>query len=302
LDCLTLVEPSLLANQLVAGMAIGGVYALVGLGLVLIYKTAHVVNFAQGDLLLWGAYAAFALYSIGLPFPIALLATLLLAGLFGLTIQRVLLRRMIGQPVIALIIVTLGLSSVLRGLAYLAAGTEVRRFPDDLVPAVPLTLGALVVAPVHLWSLAIATTVVVGLVLFFRYSRQGIALRATADDQQAAMSMGIRTSSIFALSWGLSAAVAAIGGVLLANLTGVNFTLADFGVLVFPVVILGGLDSMAGAIVGGLLIGMLQTVAAGYLDPCVGGGMKTAFPFLVLLAILLVRPYGLFGRMQIERV
>jgi branched-chain amino acid transport system permease protein len=283
-------------------VAIGGVYALVGLGLVLIYKTSHVVNFAQGDLLLWGAYGAFALFSTGLPFPFAFLATLLLAGLFGVTLQRTLLSRMIGQPVIAVIIVTLGVSSVLRGLAYLTAGTEVRRFPEDIIPVLPISVGALVLAPVHVWSLTVAAIVVVGLVLFFRYSRHGIALRAAADDQQAAMSMGIRVSSMFALSWALSAAVAAIGGILLANLSGVNFTLAEFGLLVFPVVILGGLDSIAGAIVGGLLMGVLQNVAAGFVDPCVGGGMKTAFPFLALLVILLVKPYGLFGRVQIERV
>jgi branched-chain amino acid transport system permease protein len=291
-----------LATRLVAGVAIGGVYALVGLGLVLIYKTSHVVNFAQGDLLLWGAYGAFALFSIGLPFPIAFCATLLLAGLFGVTLQRALLSRMIGQPVIAVIIVTLGVSSVLRGLAYLTAGTQVRRFPDDVIPVLPISVGALVLAPVHVWSLTIAGLVVIGLVLYFRYSRHGIALRAAADDQQAAMSMGIRVSSVLALSWALSAAVAAIGGILLANLSGVNFTLAEFGLLVFPVVILGGLDSIAGAIVGGLLMGVLQNAAAGFLDPCVGGGMKTAFPFLALLAILLVKPYGLFGCVQIERV
>jgi branched-chain amino acid transport system permease protein len=302
LDCLTQVDPLSLASQLVAGLAIGGVYALVGLGLVLIYKTSHVVNFAQGDLLLWGAYGAFALFNVGLSFPIAFLATLLLAALFGVTIQRVLLSRMIGQPVIAVIIVTLGVSSVLRGLAYLTAGTEVRRFPDDVIPVVPVSVGAMVLAPVHVWSLVIAAMVVAGLVVFFRYSRHGVALRAAADDQQAAMSMGIRVSSVFALSWALSAAIAAVGGILLANLSGVNFTLAEFGLLVFPVVILGGLDSIAGAIVGGLLMGVLQNLAAGFLDPCVGGGMKSAFPFLALLAILLVKPYGLFGRVQVERV
>jgi branched-chain amino acid transport system permease protein len=302
LDCFTQVDPLTLASQLMAGVAIGGVYALVGLGLVLIYKTSHVVNFAQGDVLMWGAYGAFALCSIGLPFPIAFVAALLLAGLFGVMIQRVLLTRMIGQPVIAAIIVTLGLSSVLRGLAYLAAGTEVRRFPDDVIPVLPLSVGALVVAPVHLWSLVVAATAVTGLVVFFRFSRQGIALRAAADDQQAARSMGIRISSVFALSWALSAGVAATGGILLANLSGVNFTLAEFGLLVFPVVILGGLDSIAGAIVGGLLIGVLQNIAAGFVDPCVGGGTKTVLPFVALLAILLLKPYGLFGRVQIERV
>jgi branched-chain amino acid transport system permease protein len=297
MNCLVLIEPATLLGQIVAGVATGSVYALIGLGLVLIYKTSHVLNFAQGDLLMWGAYIAFALVSIGLPFGVAFVATLVLAGAFGVGIERVLLRRMLGRPVIAMVIVTLGVSRVLRGLAYLLAGTEVRRFADDILPQMPLG-----VAPAHVWSLAIAAAAVLALTLFFRFSRQGIALRAAANDQQAAMSMGIRISSVFALSWGLSAGMAAIAGVLLANLTGVNFTMADLGLLAFPVVILGGLDSIAGAIVGGLVLGLLQNVAAGYLDPCVGGGLKTAFPFLALVAILMIKPHGLFGRAQIERV
>jgi branched-chain amino acid transport system permease protein len=191
---------------------------------------------------------------------------------------------------------------MLRGLVFLLAGTEVRRFPDDALPSIPLAAGPLVMPPVYAWSLLIAATTVVCLSMFFRFTRYGIALRATADDQQAAMSMGIRVSRALALSWGLSAAVAATAGILLANLTGVNFTLSDFGLLVFPVVILGGLDSIPGAIVGGLLIGVLQNVASGYLDPCVGGGLKTVFPFFALVAILMYKPHGLFGRVQIDRV
>jgi branched-chain amino acid transport system permease protein len=302
MDCLAQLDPALLTGQLVAGVATGSVYALVALGLVLIYKTSHVVNFAQGDLLLLGAYAGLALASLGLPFPVVLTVTLILAGASGVLTERLLLRRLVGQPTIAVIIVTLGLSSMLRGLVFLVAGTEVRRFPEDSLPSIPLSMGPLVLPSVYVWSLLVVLAAVICLMLFFRFSRHGIALRATADDQQAAMSMGIRISSAFALSWGLSVAVAATAGILLANLTGVNFTLADLGLLVFPVVILGGLDSIPGAIVGGVLIGLLQNVASGYLDPCAGGGLKTVFPFVVLVAILLAKPHGLFGRVQIERV
>jgi branched-chain amino acid transport system permease protein len=302
MDCLAQLDPVLLTGQVVAGVATGSVYALVALGLVLIYKTSHVVNFAQGDLLLLGAYAGWALASLGLPFPVVLTVTLILAGASGVLTERLLLRRLVGQPTIAVIIVTLGLSSMLRGLVFLVAGTEVRRFPEDSLPSIPLSMGPLVLPSVYVWSLLVVLAAVICLMLFFRFSRHGIALRATADDQQAAMSMGIRISSAFALSWGLSVAVAATAGILLANLTGVNFTLADLGLLVFPVVILGGLDSIPGAIVGGVLIGLLQNVASGYLDPCAGGGLKTVFPFVVLVAILLAKPHGLFGRVQIERV
>jgi branched-chain amino acid transport system permease protein len=301
-DCFTLRDPLFLASQLITGMASGGIYALVAIGLVLIYKSSDVVNFAQGDLLLVGAYVGWALTTAGLPFPIAFCLTLIVAAGIGLLIERLVLRRMIGEPIIAVIIVTLGLSSVLRGLVFFLASTEVRRFPEGIFSIVPLQAGPILVAPIYAWALLIAAAAVVVLTVFFRFSRHGIALRAAADDQQAAMSMGIRISWAFALSWGLSAAVAAAGGILLGNLTGVNFTLADFGLLVFPVVILGGLDSIPGAIVGGLVIGVLQNVASGYLDPCVGGGLKQVFPFFVLVAILLLKPYGLFGRVRIERV
>jgi branched-chain amino acid transport system permease protein len=302
MDCFALRDPLFLASQLITGVASGGIYALVAIGLVLIYKSSEVINFAQGDLLLVGAYVGWALATAGVPFPIAFCLTLIVAAGSGLLIERLVLRRMIGSPIIAVIIVTLGLSSMLRGLVFFLAGTEVRRFPEGIFSIVPLEVGPFMVAPIYAWALVIAAAAVVVLTMFFRFSRQGVALRAAADDQQAAMSMGIRISWAFALSWGLSAAVAAAGGILLGNLTGVNFTLADFGLLVFPVVILGGLDSIPGAIVGGLAIGVLQNVASGYLDPCVGGGLKNVFPFFVLVAILLLKPYGLFGRVRIERV
>jgi branched-chain amino acid transport system permease protein len=302
MDCFLLREPLFFANQVITGLATGGVYALVALGLVLIYKASDVINFAQGDLLMVGAYVGWALTTAGLPFPVAFVATLGIAGLIGLLVERLVLRRMIGEPIIAVIIVTLGLSSMLRGLVFFVASTEVRRFPEDIFPIAPVHIGPLLMPQIYAWALAIAALAVVILTVFFRFSRHGIALRAAADDQQAAMSMGIRISWTFALSWGLSAAVAAAGGILLGNLTGVNFTLADFGLQVFPVVILGGLDSILGAIVGGLIIGVLQNVASGYLDPCVGGGLKNVAPFIILVLVLMVKPYGLFGRTQIERV
>jgi branched-chain amino acid transport system permease protein len=302
MDCLSLRDALFLGSQAIAGLATGGVYALIALGLVLIYKSSDVINFAQGDLLLVGAYVGWALTAAGVPLPVAFVLTLILASAGGLLVERVVLRRMVGEPIIAVIIVTLGLSSMLRGLVSLLAGSELRRFPDDGFSAAPLAVADLRIPATYAWALAIVAVAVIGLSAFFRFSRQGIALRAAADDQQAAMSMGIRISWTFALSWGLSAAVAAAGGILLGTLTGVNYTLADVGLLVFPVVILGGLDSIPGAIVGGLTIGVLQNITSGYLDPCVGGGLKTVFPFFVLIGILLLKPYGLFGRIRIERV
>jgi len=302
MDCLSIRDSVFFSSQVITGLATGGIYALVALGFVLIYKSTDVINFAQGDLLMVGAYVGWALSTAGLPFPVAFVLTLIVAAFLGLLIERIVLRPMIGEPIIAVIIVTLGLSSMLRGMVFFVASTEVRRFPEDIFPITPLQLGPFFVPQIYAWALAIAALAVLVLTGFFRFSRQGIALRAAADDQQAAMSMGIRISWAFALSWALSAAVAAAAGILLGNLTGVNFTLADIGLQVFPVVILGGLDSIPGAIVGGLVIGVLQNLASGYLDPCVGGGLKNVFPFFVLVAILMLKPYGLFGRERIERV
>ena len=301
MDCFQLRDPLFFANQIVSGLAAGGIFALVALGFVLIYKASDVINFAQGDLLMVGAYVGWALATSGLPFPAVFALTLVVSGLIGLLIERAILRPMIGEPIIAVIIVTLGLSSMLRGLTFGTMSTEVKRFPEVFSLA-PISLGPLLVPPIYAWALVIAALLVAALTLFFRFSPQGIAMRAAADDQQAAMSMGIRISWVFGLSWALSAAVAAAGGILLGNLTGVNFTLADIGLQVFPVVILGGLDSIPGAIVGGLTIGVLQNLASGYIDPCVGGGLKNVAPFIILVLILMVKPYGLFGRVNIERV
>ncbi len=213
------------SSQIITGLATGGIYALVALGFVLIYKSTDVINFAQGDLLMVGAYVGWALSTAGLPFPVAFVLTLIVAAFLGLLIERIVLRPMIGEPIIAVIIVTLGLSSMLRGMVFFVASTEVRRFPEDIFPITPLQLGPFFVPQIYAWALAIAALAVLVLTGFFRFSRQGIALRAAADDQQAAMSMGIRISWAFALSWALSAAVAAAAGILLGNLTGVNFTL-----------------------------------------------------------------------------
>jgi branched-chain amino acid transport system permease protein len=301
-ECFQLRDPLFLASQVVSGLASGGIFALVALGFVLIYKASDVINFAQGDLLLVGAYVGWGLYTLGLPFPLVFVFTMALCGLLGLAIERTVLRPMIGEPIIAVIIVTLGLSSMLRGLVFGTMSTEVRRFQPEVFAIAPLELGPVAVPQIYAWAIGIAALAVAALTVFFRYSPHGVAMRAAADDQQAAMSMGIRISWVFGLSWALSAAVAAAGGILLGNLTGVNYTLETIGLQVFPVVILGGLDSIPGAIVGGLTIGVLQNLASAYLDPCVGGGLKNVVPFIILVLILMVKPYGLFGRRTIERV
>jgi branched-chain amino acid transport system permease protein len=209
---------------------------------------------------------------------------------------------MIGEPVISVIMLTLGLASVLRAVVQGAWGTDTRPFPH-VFPPDPVMLGPLPVSQGYLYSVAAVALLLIVFHWFFRYSRAGIAMRATAFSQQVALSMGISVKRIFALSWSIAAVVSAVGGVLLGSIRGgVDGSLALFGLKVVPVAILGGLDSVPGAIVGGLVIGVLENLSGGYLDPIFGGGVKEVAPFIVLVVILAVKPYGLFGNVRIERV
>ncbi len=289
--------------QIVAGgAAIGGIYALITLGFVLIYKATDVLNLAQGEMLMVGAYASYALLTqAGLPFWAALAGTIVFALALGLAIERVALRPLIGEPVISVIMITIGLSIVLRSMVILFYGTEYRAYPQVL-PKEAVTLGPISLPLEFVLSFAIAIALVAALAAVFRWTRLGIAMRAVADDQQAALSMGIDVRSVFALTWAASAVVSAIGGVLLAQIQGVGILLATLGLKALPVAILGGLDSLVGAVVGGIVVGILENLSAGYLDAPLGGGVRDVAPFVFLVIVLLVRPYGLFGRERIERV
>ncbi len=287
---------------LISGLVVGAVYALVAFGFVLIYKSSDVINFAQGEFLLVGAYIALSLvvfYQV--PFLAAVALTLSMCVILGIVVERLVLRPFIGERAISVIMATLGLSLLMRGLIQMIWGTETRTFPG-IFPDTPVRMGDVVVSQVYLWSLAIAVLLLAVFTIFFKYSSTGIVMRAAADDQVAALSMGISVKRIIAIAWAIAAVVAAIGGVLLGNINGVNPSLAYIGLMVLPVVILGGLDSVPGAIVGGFTIGLLESLAGGYLDPLVGGGVKEVVPFVVLLLVLMIRPYGLFGKEIIERV
>ncbi len=286
----------------VTGLVVGAVYAMVALGFVLIYKSSDVLNFAQGELLLAGAYICLTLVNTyHVPFLLALVISVVFSFLLGITIERVILRSFINEPVISVIMVTLGLSSAMRGLMQVIWSTDTKTFPE-IFPTTPVNIGPVVVSQVYLWSLFISLVMLVLFSLFFKYSNMGIAMRATADDQQAALSMGISVKVIFAATWAIAAVVAGIGGILLGNINGVNSSLSHIGLTVLPVTIFGGLDSIPGAIIGGLIIGVLESLSGGYLDPLVGGGVKEVAPFVVLVLILMVKPYGLFGKEIIERV
>jgi branched-chain amino acid transport system permease protein len=287
----------------VNGLVVGSIYALVAMGFVIIYKSTSVLNFAQGEFLLLGAYVSLALMTrTRVPFAAAVVLTIAFAAVLGLAIERLVLRPMIGEPVVSMIMVTLGLSSILRAVVQGVWGTDTRPFPE-IFPSTPVRIGPVPVSRAYLWSFACVVVLLVLTSLFFKRSRYGIAMRATAFSQQVALSLGISVRFMFALAWAIAAAVSAIGGILLGAVrTGVDQSLALIGLKVLPVVILGGLDSLVGAIVGGLLIGVLENLAGGYLDPVFGGGVKEVAPFVLLVAILMVKPYGLFGKVRIERV
>ncbi|HSD21148.1 MAG TPA: branched-chain amino acid ABC transporter permease [Anaeromyxobacter sp.] len=285
------------------GIVIGSIYALVGLGFVIIYKSSSILNFAQGEFLMLGAYVCLAIFTTArVPFAAAFALTLVFSVVLGMLLERVLLRPMIGEPVISVIMLTLGLASILRAVVQGFWGTDTRPYPD-LFPSAPIMIGPLPVSQGYLYSVASVFVLLLLFSLFFKYTRSGIAMRATAFSQQVALSMGISVKRIFALAWSIAAVVSAVGGVLLGGIRGgVDGAFALFGLKVIPVVILGGLDSVLGAIVGGLVMGILENLAGGYLDPVFGGGVKEVAPFVALVAILTFKPYGLFGKVKIERV
>ncbi len=298
------MTPQVVGFLTLNGLVIGSIYALVALGFVLIYKSSDVINLAQGELVVFGGYVALALMvEYRVPIVPAFFLTLVFAAALGLAVERLVLRPLIGEPIISVIMATIGLSSVLKGIVQLIWGTETRVFPRTF-PQEPIPVLGLPVQPVYLWSFAICVLAVVAFTLFFKYSTTGIAMRAAADDQQAALSLGISVSRVFALAWAIAAIVAAVGGFLVGNINGINSATAAIGLRVLPVVILGGLDSIPGAIVGGLIIGVLESFSGVVLPQYLGlgGNIKEVFPFIVLVLILMIRPYGLFGKPIIERV
>jgi branched-chain amino acid transport system permease protein len=280
------------------GLANGAILALASLGFVIIYKATGVINFAQGQFLLIGAYVIYAgVVTFGLPWPLAVLVALVVAAALGLGVERLVLRPLVGEQPIAVIMVTIGLAAFLQAVVQIIWGTRPRPFPT-FIPRGTLDLGGATIPVDRLVAVAVAAVVLALFTLFFRSSRLGIAMRAVADDQQAALVMGISVRRVFALSWALAAISATIGGALVANIVGISGGLVDYGLAVFPVVMLGGLDSIPGTAIGGAVIGLLITFTAG----TIGLGLQTVIPFVVIALMLMVKPYGLFGQREIERV
>ena len=292
----------LFLQLLITGVMVGSIYALVALGWTLIYKCSGVLNLAMGELTLMGAYVCLSFYTWGIPFPLAVVGTLIIGFILGLLTERLFLRRMIGESVLAVIMVTVGLSFFFRGIVAFIWGTDTQVFTPPVFPAEPIRWGRIVVGEVYVWSFLAALVMLVVFVAFFKYTRWGLSMQATADDEMAALSLGVSAHRVYALAWAIAFMAAGVGGTLLGNINGLNISVGYLGLLVLPAVVLGGLNSVPGAIVGGFAIGLLQNLSDGYLSRFTPGGIKEIAPFAFMVIILLFRPYGLWGWVKIERV
>ena len=289
----------------VSGIVVGSIYALSALGFVLIYKSSRVLNIAHGQIIAGGCFITYALTVwAGIPLYLSFVISMAITFFLAMSVERVFLRRLIGEPIISVIMVTIGLMSILDGIIYLTPfGSENFSFPPFL-PTTPITVGGVSISWTQLLGVIITAILITGFSWFFKRSTVGISMRAVSDDQLASMSIGISVPKVFGLAWALAGFSAAAAGGIIGNITGLNFdTLHAFGITVFPVVILGGLDSIFGAVVAGIIMGLIQQFASGYLDGNWGlNGTADVLPYVILLIILLFKPHGLFGTHEIERV
>jgi branched-chain amino acid transport system permease protein len=280
------------------GILSGGVMALIALSFVLIYKGTGVVNFAVGEVMMLGAYLYYAgTNSFGLAPWLAFIGSLVIIGILAVLVERAVLRPLSGQPTVAVMMATIGLASIIHGGVEAVYGGDTYQ-PPTLLPRTPVNLGEILIPGTVLGNFAMATILIGGFLVFFRYSKTGIALRATASDPVTAATLGININFSQRLTWVLSALVGTVAGVLIASSAGLSPLLAAAALSVFAAIILGGLDSVLGAIVASLIIGWVEALAAGYL----GGKSRDIVPYVVVLAILVVRPYGIFGSRTIERL
>lgn len=290
-----------------AGIALGCIYALIGLGFSIIFKASEVINFAQGELLLVGAYVvSSAVFDWHLNFIIAVLVGVVVTVAIGLLFERFVLQHMIGRPVFSILMITIGLGTILHTAVIVIWGS------NPIPAAAPYTItSGFNIGGIH-FGLNDLLTIIVTIILcailfyFFQYTRYGLAMRATALDQEAALAVGINIRTVYALAWGIAAAVATIGGVFLAmGSYAMDPTLGGAALLAFPAIILGGVDSITGAVVGGIIIGLVQDLTAGYeshVAGFLGAGIHQITPYLVMILVLLIRPYGLFGTRKVERI
>jgi branched-chain amino acid transport system permease protein len=291
---------------LFSGLALGAVYALVALGFVVIYRASQVFNFAHGDLLTLGAFLMLAFLALGLPWILALPAAMLATGLVGAGIERSLLRPLIGRPVFVTIIVTIFVGFLLRLLILIVWGPDSRGMPLPWAPDGRVYIFGASVLHNAFATIAMGATALIAFALLLRWSKVGIAMRAASQDQEAALALGLPVGRILGITWLVAGAFAALAGVCLAMFPrSVDVNLALIALAAFPAVLVGGLESLLGAVIAGLLLGVLQVLAQGYINPALGDfghNFHTVFPYVIMILFLVVRPEGLFGSRRIKRV
>ena len=297
-------EASAVLQLVLSGILVGGVYSIIAMGFVITYRSAQVFNIAYGQFAVVGAYVAWTFLGSPsaprLPLPVALLLTFVAAIIFGLLVERLLFRHMIGRPIFATFMLTLGLLAVLHSLVMLVWGPRTLALATT-IPKGPINLGEIVLAQEYLWSCGLAAVVAVGLILFFWRTRLGLAMRAAHDDQVAARCLGVSAKLNAQIAWVICALIATVGGILIASVSGVSMLLSELVMVVLAVVLIGGMESLIGCIVGGLILAVGQNLSSYYLGPHVPG-IETIFSMVMILVILLIRPSGLFGTRPIERV
>jgi len=289
-------------QYVITGIAVGMVYALIALGFALIWKSSGVANLALGQLVLISSWFTYGmLVQAKFPYWIGFPLTILFAMFLGWMIERFTLRPLVAQPILSLITVTLGVAYFLEGVVTFIWPMSVAALPR-IFPQEPIHIGPAVVSQEYIWAAAISLVLFGLLSLFFKYHKMGIAMRATADDQLAVQACAIPVTSVFSLSWMFACVVAAIGGVLISLIGGITFGLVETGLKSFSVVILGGLDSFVGCMVAGPIIGLAENLGGGYLTPLIGPGIKDIIPFIIIIIVMFIKPYGLFGESRIERI
>ena len=292
----------LFVSLVVDGVLAGAVYALIALAFVVVYKASRMINFALGEWVMFGSrLSAVGMFGAGLGPAGALAMASAAMVAFALAFNRVVLRRLVGRPLIGVIMVTLGLGALMRGVAPLVFGSLPAAIPLP-VPMEPLVVYDLRIPVGRVVALAVALVAIAGIGAFFRWTRTGLALRALADDQEVALAMGIDVRRHLAIAWAMVGVLAVVGGTLWTLVVGVGFGLVLLGLKVFPIVVIGGLDSLGGSIVGAVAIGVLESLTAGYVDPVLGAGFGSIAPYVLLLGVLFVRPYGIFGRPDPRRI
>ncbi|MNZ65295.1 High-affinity branched-chain amino acid transport system permease protein LivH [compost metagenome] len=289
-------------NYLLNGALSGLLYALIAMGFVVIYRASKVFNFAQGELVVFGGYMVWwTIIQMGLPLWVGLPVAFISAAIFGLLIERIFFARLVGESIFSMVMVTIGLLILIRGVVLVLFGPQVRAFPI-IFPLAPIVVGDLMLSRSLFYGGILTICIGFGLSWFFNRTRAGLTMTAVAEDHQVAISMGISVQRSIAFAWVLGSVLSTLGAMVHLSGRSINMMSSDIGMAALPVALLAGLESLAGLLLAGVLVGVVQGLASAYLDPLVGGALGSVFPFIIMLVMLLIRPTGMFGWKTIERV